>query len=86
LLVHTCDRLKVDHLPRYKQWKYRFYEDEGGKVHKRRRKDRKSHFGACEAKWSGGWYVVTCKGWNGGWMDLWLQANLKAAGRIALFN
>jgi phenol 2-monooxygenase len=35
-VVHTCDHLKMDLLPRYTQWKYRFYEDEGGKEHKRR--------------------------------------------------
>jgi hypothetical protein len=38
-VVRTCDRFKVDLLPRYRQWKYRFYEDEGGKEHKRQHKD-----------------------------------------------
>jgi hypothetical protein len=34
-VVHTCDRLKMYLLLHYGQWKYRFYEDEGGKEHKR---------------------------------------------------
>jgi hypothetical protein len=33
-VIHTSDHLRVDMLPQFKQWKYRFYEDEGGKEHK----------------------------------------------------
>ena len=41
----TCDRSKVDLLPRYREWGCRFCEDEGGKEYERR-KDVQSHFGA----------------------------------------
>jgi len=35
LVVHTSDHLQMDLLPQFKQWKYRFYEDENGKEHQR---------------------------------------------------
>jgi phenol 2-monooxygenase (NADPH) len=35
-VLHTGDHLKMDLLPQFRHWKYRFYEDEGGREHRRR--------------------------------------------------